>query len=110
MFTIEKPKEIHLNSWKDIINESASSNSFQFDKVNFSLFWQSIFQDDYFAFAAKNEDKFILYLDNMADPNKNGENYDKKNRWVWIVIVLITLSSIYVMSKIFIQTPWQYLQ
>ncbi len=46
----------------------------------------------------------------MADPNKNGENYDKKNRWVWIIIVLITLSSVYVMSKIFIQTPWQYLQ
>ena len=46
----------------------------------------------------------------MADPNKNGENYDNKNRWVWIVIVLITLSSIYVMSKIFTQTPWQYLQ
>ena len=59
MFTIEKPKEIHLNSWKDIINESASSNSFQFDKVNFSLFWQCVFQDDYFAFAAKNEDKFM---------------------------------------------------
>ena len=46
----------------------------------------------------------------MADPNKNGENDDKKNRWVWIVIVLITLSSVYVMSKIFIQTPLQYLQ
>ena len=46
----------------------------------------------------------------MADPDKNGENYDKKNRWVGIIIVLITLSSVYVMSKIFIQTPWQYLQ
>ena len=59
MFTIEKPKEIHLNSWKEIINESASSNSFQFEKVNFSLFWTCIFRDDYFAFAAKNEDKFM---------------------------------------------------
>ena len=59
MFTIEKPKEIHLNSWKDIINESASSNSFQFEEVKFSLFWSCIFQDDYFAFAAKNEDKFM---------------------------------------------------
>jgi hypothetical protein len=53
MFTIEKPKEIHLNSWKEIINESASSNSFQFEEVNFSLFWTCIFRDDYFAFAAK---------------------------------------------------------
>ena len=46
----------------------------------------------------------------MSDPNKNGENYDKKNRGVGIIIVLIALSSVYVMSKIFIQTPWQYLQ
>jgi ribosomal protein S18 acetylase RimI-like enzyme len=59
MFTIEKPKQIHLQSWKNIINESASSNSFQFDEVNFSLFWTCVFQDDYFAFAAKNEDKFM---------------------------------------------------
>ena len=59
MFTIEKPKQIHQKSWKDIINESASSNSFQFDEVNFSLFWTCVFQDDYFAFAAKNEDKFM---------------------------------------------------
>ena len=41
MFTIERPKEIHLNSWKEIINESASSNSFQFKEVNFSLFLSS---------------------------------------------------------------------
>ena len=59
MFIIEKPKEIHLNSWKDIINESASSNSFQFKEVNFSLFWSCIFQEDYFAFAAKNDDIFM---------------------------------------------------
>jgi hypothetical protein len=45
----------------------------------------------------------------MADPNKNGENYDKQNNWVWLVILAISISSIYVMSKIFIQTPWQYL-
>ena len=45
----------------------------------------------------------------MADPNNNGENYETKNKWVWAVIVIIALSSIYVMSKIFIQTPWQYL-
>ena len=45
----------------------------------------------------------------MANPDKNGENYDKKNRWVWVIIILIALSSVYVMSKIFIEAPWQYL-
>jgi len=45
----------------------------------------------------------------MADPKKNGENYDKQNNWVWIVILAISISAFYVMSKIFIQTPWQYL-
>jgi ribosomal protein S18 acetylase RimI-like enzyme len=83
MFTIEKPKEIHLNSWKDIINESASSNSFQFDKVNFSLFWQSIFQDDYFAFAAKNEDKFMGII--VAKIN---ETYYEKNIVLDVLYVL----------------------
>ena len=83
MFTIEKPKEIHLNSWKDIINESASSNSFQFDKVNFSLFWQSIFQDDYFAFAAKNDDKFMGII--VAKIN---ETYYEKNIVLDVLYVL----------------------
>ncbi len=45
----------------------------------------------------------------MTDSNKNGENYENKNKWVWVVIIAIAVSSIYVMSKIFIQTPWQYL-
>ena len=83
MFTIEKPKQIHLQSWKNIINESASSNSFQFDKVNFSLFWQSIFQDDYFAFAAKNEDKFMGII--VAKIN---ETYYEKNIVLDVLYVL----------------------
>ena len=83
MFTIEKPKEIHLKSWKDIINESASSNSFQFDEVNFSLFWQCIFQDDYFAFAAKNEDKFMGIV--VAKIN---ETYYEKNIVLDVLYVL----------------------
>ena len=41
----------------------------------------------------------------MADPNKNGENYDKKNRWVWIIIILITLSSIYAVSYTHLTLP-----
>ena len=83
MFTIEKPKQIHLKSWKDIINQSASSNSFQFDEVNFSLFWQCIFQDDYFAFAAKNEDKFMGIV--VAKIN---ETYYEKNVVLDVLYVL----------------------
>ena len=83
MFTIEKPKEIHLNSWKEIINESASSNSFQFKEVNFNLFWTCIFQDDYFAFAAKNEDKFMGIV--VAKIN---ETYYEKNIVLDVLYVL----------------------
>ena len=83
MFTIEKPKQIHLQSWKNIINESASSNSFQFDEVNFSLFWTCVFQDDYFAFAAKNEDKFMGIV--VAKIN---ETYYEKNIVLDVLYVL----------------------
>ena len=83
MFTIEKPKQIHLQSWKSIINESASSNSFQFSEVNFSLFWTCVFQDDYFAFAAKNEDKFMGII--VAKIN---ETYYEKNIVLDVLYVL----------------------
>ena len=83
MFTIEKPKQIHQKSWKDIINESASSNSFQFSEVNFSLFWTCVFQDDYFAFAAKNEDKFMGII--VAKIN---ETYYEKNIVLDVLYVL----------------------
>ena len=83
MFTIEKPKQIHLQSWKNIINESASSNSFQFDEVNFSLFWMCVFQDDNFAFAAKNEDKFMGIV--VAKIN---ETYYEKNIVLDVLYVL----------------------
>ena len=59
MFIIEKPKNIHIQSWKEIIAQSSSSHNFQHEQVNFDMFWNCIFQDDYFAFAAKNEDKFM---------------------------------------------------
>ena len=45
----------------------------------------------------------------MADSNNNGENYESKNRWVWVLIIVIAVSSIFVKTKIFIQAPWQYL-
>ena len=83
MFTIEKPKQIHLQSWKNMINESASSNSFQFSEVNFSLFWTCVFQDDYFAFAAKNEDKFMGIV--VAKIN---ETYYEKNIVLDVLYVL----------------------
>ena len=59
MFTIEKPKEIHIQSWKEIIALTPPSHTFQYEQVNFDIFWNCIFQDDYFAFATKNEDKFM---------------------------------------------------
>ena len=59
MFTIEKPKEIHIQSWKEIITQSSSSHNFQYEQVNFDMFWNCIFREDYFAFAAKNQDKFM---------------------------------------------------
>ncbi|MDA9659375.1 GNAT family N-acetyltransferase [Alphaproteobacteria bacterium] len=59
MFIIEKPKEIYIQSWKDIIEEGLSSHGFLFEKINFDRFWTCIFQDDFYAFAAKNEDKFM---------------------------------------------------
>ena len=83
MFIIEKPKEIHLKSWKEIINESASSNSFQFTEVNFNLFWSNIFQEDYFAFAAKNVDKFMGIV--VAKIN---ETYFEKNILLDVLYVL----------------------
>ena len=83
MFTIEKPNQIHPQSWKNIINESASSNSFQFSEVNFSLFWTCVFQDDYFAFAAKNEDKFMGII--VAKIN---ETYYEKNIVLDVLYVL----------------------
>ncbi len=59
MFTIEKPKQIHIKSWKEIIELSLPSHNFQYQNINFDMFWSNIFQDDFFTFAAKNEDKFM---------------------------------------------------
>ena len=59
MFTIEKPKQIHIKKWKEIIELSLPSHNFQYQNINFDMFWSNIFQDDFFTFAAKNEDKFM---------------------------------------------------
>ena len=83
MFTIEKPKEIHIKSWQQIINESATSNSFQFQEVNFDLFWKCLFREDFFAFAAKNEDKFMGII--VARIN---ETYYEKNLVLDVLYVL----------------------
>lgn len=42
------------------------------------------------------------------DANSNGENYENK-LWIWVVAIIIVISSVAVMSQIFINTPWQYL-
>tara|TARA_B100000900_G_scaffold386893_1_gene377712 strand:+ start:676 stop:1104 length:429 start_codon:yes stop_codon:yes gene_type:complete len=59
VFIIEKPKEIHLQSWKKMVSESLSSHNFQEQDFNFDRLWTSLFQDNYFAFSAKNENKFM---------------------------------------------------
>ena len=59
MFSIEKPKEIHLHSWKKIVLESLPSHNFKEPEFNFDRLWTSLFQDNYYAFSAKNEEKFM---------------------------------------------------
>ena len=68
MFSIEKPKEIHLQSWKNMVLESLSSHNFQELDFNFDRLWTSLFQDNYYAFSAKNENKFMgLVITRVSD-------------------------------------------
>jgi len=59
VFSIEKPKEIHLQSWKNMVLESLSSHNFTGNDFNFDRLWTALFQDNYYAFSAKNENKFM---------------------------------------------------
>jgi ribosomal protein S18 acetylase RimI-like enzyme len=59
VFSIEKPKEIHLQSWKNMVLESLPSHNFKEPEFNFDRLWTSLFQDNYYAFSAKNEEKFM---------------------------------------------------
>jgi len=59
VFSIEKPKEIHLQSWKKMVLESLSSHNFTDNDFNFDRLWTGLFQDNYYAFSAKNENKFM---------------------------------------------------
>lgn len=59
MFSIEKPKEIHLQSWKNMVLESLSSHNFTDTNFNFDRLWTGVLQDNYHAFSAKNENKFM---------------------------------------------------
>jgi ribosomal protein S18 acetylase RimI-like enzyme len=59
LFSIEKPKEIHLQSWKNMVLESLSSHNFTDTNFNFDRLWTGVFQDNYHAFSAKNENKFM---------------------------------------------------
>ncbi len=57
MFTIEKPKEIHLGSWRAMFDQlEPSINS---SKNGFELFWSMAFKENNFAFSAKNEGEFM---------------------------------------------------
>lgn len=58
MFVIEKPKEIHLASWKDMFEKSKNNNK----QPNFDLFWSSALKDECFAFSAKNEGVFLGFI------------------------------------------------
>jgi len=59
VFSIEKPKEIHLQSWKNMVQESLTSHNFKNNDFNFDRLWTALFQDNYYAFSAKNENKFM---------------------------------------------------
>ena len=59
MFSIEKPKEIHLQSWKNMVLESLSSHNFTGNDFNFDRLWTALFQDNYYSFSAKNENNFM---------------------------------------------------
>ena len=59
MFSIEKPKEIHLQSWKNMVLESLPSHNFKEPEFNFDRLWTCLFKDNYYAFSAKNEEKFM---------------------------------------------------
>ena len=59
MFTIEKPKEIHLTAWKEMFEKSQKNNK---SKYNFNLFWTSSLKEECFAFSAKNEGEFLGFI------------------------------------------------
>tara|TARA_B100000767_G_C19595119_1_gene463155 strand:- start:24 stop:443 length:420 start_codon:yes stop_codon:yes gene_type:complete len=59
MFMIEKPKEIHLIAWKEMFEKSQSNN---YSKHNFNLFWTSALKEECFAFSAKNEGEFLGFI------------------------------------------------
>ncbi len=56
---IEKPKEIHLIAWKEMFEKSQSNN---YSKHNFNLFWTSALKEECFAFSAKNEGEFLGFI------------------------------------------------
>ena len=67
MFSIEKPKEIHLQSWKNMVQESLTSHNFKNNDFNFDRLWTALFQDNYYAFSAKNENKFMGIIISRAN-------------------------------------------
>jgi ribosomal protein S18 acetylase RimI-like enzyme len=56
---LKNQKKFIFKVGKISLRGGLSSHGFQFEEINFDRFWTSIFQDDFYAFAAKNEDKFM---------------------------------------------------
>ena len=59
MFVIEKPKEIHLATWRDMFMKSQKRNN---EDCDFDLFWASALKEDCHAFCAKNNGEFLGFV------------------------------------------------
>ena len=57
MFIIEKPKQIHLSSWKKMFDNSQMFR--KSSENNFDLLWNSVIKEESYAFSAKNEGDFL---------------------------------------------------
>jgi len=59
LFVIEKPKEIHLATWRDMFMKSQKRNN---EDCDFDLFWASALKEDCHAFCAKNNGEFLGFV------------------------------------------------
>ena len=60
MFVIEKPKEIHLVTWRNMFLKSQERRNNK--DYNFDAFWSSAIREDCYAFCAKNEGEFLGFI------------------------------------------------
>jgi ribosomal protein S18 acetylase RimI-like enzyme len=57
LFVIEKPKEIHLATWRDMFMKSQERRNHE--GCDFDLFWASALKENCYAFCAKNDGEFL---------------------------------------------------